>query len=166
MCAEIVQAKADYYEWCNTNGAYQPMSIEIGPQAASPSDVVDEAIEVMNLTPDDVVAELGCGNGSVAIRLVQATGCRVEGYEIDPVKVAEARRNVAAAGLSHRITIHEADVVGLQLPSDITVTYAYLYPELLEQIKPQLMTGRIGVVPGHFIDGVGLKQYKQLWVRS
>lgn len=172
MCAEIMSAKARYFASKNAS-TYQTMSIpvsqpkpDIGPQASSPSDVVDEAIDVMQLTVDDVVAELGCGDAGVAIRLVQESGCRVEGYEIDPVKVAEARRNVAAAGLTDRITIHEADVIGLKLPSDISAVYAYLYEDLLEQIKPQLMTGRIAVCPGHFVDGVGMKQSGQLWVRS
>ena len=156
MCAQIRAAQQQY----------RAAQRNIGPQASSPPDVVDEAIEIMRLTSADVVAELGCGDGGVAIRLARESGCRVEGYEIDPAKVAEARQNVANAGLSDRITIHESDVIGLQLPLSVTAVYAYLYPELLEQIKPQLMTGRIAVCPGHQAEGIGMRLVGQCWVRG
>lgn len=136
------------------------------PQSSSSPDVVDEAIDIMQLTSSDVVAELGCGDGKAAIQMAKRSGCRVEGYEIDPQKVAEARRNVADAGLSDRITIHENDIVGLKLPDSTTAIYAFLYPELLAKIKPQLMTGRIAVCPGHSVDGIGMQLIGQCWVRK
>lgn len=136
------------------------------PQSSSSPDVVDEAIEIMQLTSSDVVAELGCGDGKAAIQMVKRSGCRVEGYEIDPQKVAEARRNVADAGLSHRITIHETDVVGLKLPDSTTAVYAFLYPELLAKIRPQLMAGRVAVCPGHKAEGIDMQLVGQCWVRK
>jgi hypothetical protein len=137
------------------------------PQSSSSPDVVDEAIGIMKLTSSDVVAELGCGDGGPAIQMVMQSGCRVEGYEIDPVKVAEARRNVEAAGLSHRITIHEADLLKFDAKlHGITKAYCYLYPELLGKLAPRIQNIPLIVSAGHKIpelDGQVLDG--QCWVR-
>lgn len=160
MCKYLESMQAQYVKNKAALVVEQP-----SPQSASPPEVVDEAIAIMQLTTADVVAELGCGDGGPAIQMVKKSGCRVEGYEIDPLKVAAARRNVEAAGLSHRITIHEADVVGLKLPESITAVYAFLYPELLAKIQPQLVAGRVTVCPGHKPAGLEMNLVGQCWVR-
>lgn len=136
------------------------------PQSSTPDDVITEAIAIANLTPDDVVAELGSGAGIPAIRMVQASGCRVVGVEIDPEQVAASRRNIEAAGLSDRITIIQGDVTTFDPAAyGATVVYAYLETDLLEQIKPQLSVGRMTICPGHFVDGLGFERIGQCWVR-
>lgn len=99
--------------------------------------------------------------------MVQASGCRVVGVEIDPAKVAESRARIAEAGLSDRITIIHGDVRDFDpVKHGITVIYAYLYPELLNEIKPILASAKIAICPGHKAEGIGMQLIGQCWVRK
>lgn len=163
MC-QYLDAKCEEYQ---RSKAMVSSSDVPSPQSASPMDVVTEAIAIAKLTPEDVVAELGSGDGKPAIQMVKASGCRVIGVEIDPDKVLESRANIAAAGLSDRITIIEGDVRDFDPSShSVTVVYAYLYPALLNEIKPALSAGRITICPGHKADGLGMRLVGQCWVRD
>lgn len=162
MCIYLDNAQAIYFSSAIPVQAEAP-----SPQSSSPVDVVDEAIAIANLSPSDVVGELGSGNGLTAIRMVKASGCRVVGVEIDPAKVAESRANIDAAGLSDRITIIEGDVRQFDpIKYGITVIYAYLYDDLLNEIKSILSAGRIAICPGHKPEGLGMELVGQCWVRK
>jgi SAM-dependent methyltransferase len=57
------------------------------------------------------VADIGCGGGWASIALARRfPAVRVDGYDVDPPTVELARRHVADAGLSDRVTVHEQDV--------------------------------------------------------
>ena len=159
MCAEIRAAQQRYRQ-------SKVLINKVGPQASSPDDVVVEALSLMNLKPESVFCDLGCGDGSVMIKATQRSGCRCVGVEIDPVKVGEARRKIAGLGLSHRITVLEGDVRGFKTAHhQVTHVYAYLYPELLEEIKEELKSIPVVVCPGHECPGIGMKLVGQCWVR-
>ena len=120
----------------------------------------------MDLKPESVFCDLGCGDGSVMIKAAQRSGCRCIGVEIDPIKVNEARRMILAHGLSHRIAVLEGDVRGFKTAHhQVTHVYAYLYPELLEEIKEELKTVPVVVCPGHECPGIGMELVGQCWVR-
>ena len=159
MCAEIRAAQQRYRQ-------AKVLINEVGPQAASPDDVVVEALSLMNLKPESVFCDLGCGDGSVMIKATQRAGCRCVGVEIDPVKVGEARRKIAGLGLSHLISVIEGDVREFRpAHHHVTHVYAYLYPELLEEIKEELKVVPVVVCPGHECPGIGMKLVGQCWVR-
>jgi precorrin-6Y C5,15-methyltransferase (decarboxylating) len=55
----------------------------------------------------ELLWDLGAGSGSIGIEWLLAGGARVEALEADPTRVARARGNVEAFGLSHRHRLHE-----------------------------------------------------------
>jgi precorrin-6Y C5,15-methyltransferase (decarboxylating) len=57
--------------------------------------------------PGELLWDLGAGSGSIGIEWLLAGGARVEALEADPTRVARARGNVEAFGLSHRHRLHE-----------------------------------------------------------
>lgn len=61
------------------------------------------------------VLDLCCGVGMDAIQLAR-TGCRVEAMDSDPLRLAMAEANAAAAGVSDRIRFHLGDVLTMPLP--------------------------------------------------
>ena len=63
----------------------------------------------LQLGPEDHVLEIGCGWGGFALHAARTTGCRVTGLTISAEQAKFARERVAAAGLSDRIEIVEAD---------------------------------------------------------
>lgn len=160
MCAEIRAAQKRYRD-------SRRVINSVGPQSSSPSDVIAEALLLMQLKPDSVFCDLGCGDGTVLIEAARRTGCRCVGVEIDPVKANAARRMIADHGLSNRIEIIQGDVRDFD-PSrhQVTHVYAYLYEDLLKEISGKLQSVPVAVCPGHECPGIGMRLIGQCWVRG
>ena len=135
-------------------------------QEPTPDDVLQDVINLLALSPSDKLADLGCGDGRVLIAAVERYGCTAIGVEIDPQKADEARRNVQAAGLSNKVTIVTDDALRFW-PADngVTAAVAYLYPDLLEQLRPNLEQVRLVVTPFHQVPGMQMDQVGDVWVR-
>ena len=134
-------------------------------QEVTPYPVIEEMITLLQITPQDVLADLGCGDGQVLIAAVTMSGCRAVGIEIDPNKADMARRNIEKAGLSAKITVITGDVLQFE-PKDhgITLITAYLYPDLLGKLAQKIYAvGKAGS-PYHRIPGLLMKQYGDVWV--
>ena len=111
-------------------------------QAASKPEDVDKMLAMLNLTPDDYLGEIGCGDGRICIRAAELYGVRCVGIEIDPVKAAEARRNVLTAVASHRIADGSVEIItgdaAKMTPMTISAAVVYLFPDTLDELRPVL----------------------------
>ena len=58
----------------------------------TPQDVVDKMLEVAKVTKDDIVYDLGCGDGRIVVPAAKK-GAKAWGYDIDPVRVKESLEN-------------------------------------------------------------------------
>jgi ribosomal protein L11 methylase PrmA len=113
------------------------------PFVATPPDVVDRMLTFAGVTNSDVVYDLGCGDGRIVIAAAQKFGARGVGVDIDPMRVAEARRNAALAQVEHLVTFKVADALTTDV-SDATVVTLYLLasqnvalrPALRKQLRP------------------------------
>lgn len=113
------------------------------PFIRTPQEIVDQMLALGDPKPDELLYDLGCGDGRIVIAAAQQYGCRAVGYDIDPQRVAEARENVRRAGLEERVTIVEQDVFALDLqPADVVTLY--LLPRLNARLLPQLRQMRAG----------------------
>src|SRR5512140_3499176 len=91
----------------------------------------------------DVVYDLGSGDGRIVIAAAKNAGARGVGIDINPQRVAEARKNAAQAGVAGRVEFRIGDVfepdprgatvLTLFLPSDLT---RKLRPKLLDELRP------------------------------
>jgi SAM-dependent methyltransferase len=103
----------------------------------TPEPVVDRMLELAAVNEHDVVYDLGCGDGRIVITAAQRYGVKAWGFDIDPVRVAEARANAKAAGVEDLVTIEQKDIFSLDL-SPASVVTLYLLPELNVRLIPQL----------------------------
>lgn len=104
----------------------------------TPDDVVAAMLEVTKVTRDDVVYDLGCGDGRIVIAAARDRGARGVGIDIDPQRIAEATANAAKAGVSRRVTFRETDLFTTDI-SEATVVMLYLLPSLNLKLLPKLM---------------------------
>ena len=131
----------------------------------TPEVVVDRMLELARVGRDDVVYDLGCGDGRIVIAAARRYGARAVGFDIDPTRVAEARRNVAAAGVEQLVTIERRDVFELDL-TPATVVTLYLLPELNVRLLPQLERLRPGSrIVSHDFDIAGVIPSQALALR-
>ena len=103
----------------------------------TPPEVVDAMLDLANVTKNDVVYDLGCGDGRIVIAAAKrgATGV---GIDIDPERIKEAEANAKAAGVTGRVKFLQADLFETDL-RPATVVTLYLLPELNKKLQPKLM---------------------------
>jgi len=100
--------------------------------------VVYQMLELAGVTKDDVVYDLGCGEGTLIIAAGKL-GARAVGVDIDPERVNKARGNVDAAGLGDRVKVIHGDIFDPSLKiSEATVVTLYLLGPLNAKLAPRL----------------------------
>lgn len=107
------------------------------PYVPTPQIVVDKMLEVAAVTKDDVVYDLGSGDGRIVITATKKYGARGVGVDIDPERVKEANANAVQAGVADRVKFIEQDLFTTDLKEASVVTL-YLLPEVNLRLRPKL----------------------------
>jgi SAM-dependent methyltransferase len=103
----------------------------------TPQPIVDKMLDLARIQKDDLVYDLGCGDGRIVVTAAKRYGARAVGFEIDPARVTEARANVKKNKVEHLVSIEQKDIFTVDL-SPATVVTLYLLPELNNRLLPQL----------------------------
>jgi len=109
----------------------------------TPQDVVERMLKMARVTRGDVVYDLGCGDGRIVVTAARRYGCRAVGYDLDPLRVQEARTNATRHKVGHLVTIEQQDVLHSDLQQASVVTL-YLGTEINARLIPQLEKLRPG----------------------
>lgn len=104
----------------------------------SAADVVTRMLAVAAVRADDVVYDLGCGDGRIVIAAVRKHGARGVCVDIDPSRIAASQRNADTAGARDRIEFRQADLFETDLRT-ATVVALYLSPALNQRLRPKLL---------------------------
>ena len=100
--------------------------------------IAEAMMRLANVTKDDVVYDLGCGDGALVIAAAKR-GARAIGVDIDPDRIKEATEKVRAAGVQDRVTLIRGDIFDPKITiSDATVVTLYLLQSLNEKLAPRL----------------------------
>jgi hypothetical protein len=145
MCVEIKAMQRDY--WRQLREFEQSQATVSPEQEGTPHDLVEDMLAQVELRSDDIIGDLGCGDGRILIAAAKQ-GIRGIGIELDPVRAAVARQNVADAGVSDLVTIEVGDALDFDMDR-ITVATTYLYPPLLAKLAPNLKGLRFVASPFH-----------------
>lgn len=99
--------------------------------------VVFEMLQLADLTADDVLYDLGSGDGRIVILAAQQYGARGVGIELDPKLVAISRQVAREAEVEHRVSFIEGDLFTADLAAATVVTL-YLSPGVNRDLEPKL----------------------------
>ena len=119
---------------------YKPESGQQGKDVVwvpTPDDVVQRMLEVAKVSPQDIVYDLGAGDGKIAIA-AGALGARSVGIEYNPDMARLAQCYVQAAGLTDRTRIVQGDVFESDF-REATVVTMYQLPDLNRKLLPKLL---------------------------
>jgi Methyltransferase domain len=108
------------------------------PYVPTPENVVDRMLELANVSRDDVLYDLGSGDGRIPITAAQEYGTRGTGVELNSELVQESRANAETAGVSDRVEFLQQDLFQTDL-SEATVVTLYLLPEVNLQLRSKLL---------------------------
>jgi len=103
----------------------------------TPQRVVEKMLELAQVSKDDIVYDLGCGDGRIVVTAAKKFGCRAVGFDIDPERLRESNENVARNRVDGLVQIKDQDIFSLDLARASVVTM-YLLPDLNKRLLPQL----------------------------
>ena len=102
----------------------------------TPYDVVEAMLDLAEVQRDDLVYDLGCGDGRIVVSAAKRHGSRGVGFELVPELVKMSQENARAAGVQDLVSFEQKDVFTLDL-SRANVITLYLGWELNKRLLPQ-----------------------------
>jgi tRNA G37 N-methylase Trm5 len=136
------------------------------PFVPTPHDIVMEMLKLAEVKPEDVVYDLGCGDGRIVVAAAKHFGAKAVGVDKNPQRVAESLENVKKNGVEDRVTIVQDDLFNVDL-SPATVITMYLLPSVNNALRPTLEKLKPGTrIVSHDFDIDGVRPKKVLRVRS
>jgi len=109
------------------------------PFVPTPEDTVDLMLSMAGVSPEDIVYDLGSGDGRIVITAVQKYGARGVGVDIDPARITEANQNASRAGVARQVEFRQGDLFEADI-GEATVVTLYLLPTVNERLKPKLLS--------------------------
>jgi hypothetical protein len=126
----------------------------------TPENVVAKMLEVAGVKKDDVLYDLGCGDGRIVVTAAKKFGVKAKGFDVDPQRIKESKANVEKAGVGNLVTIEQKDIFEVDL-SPASVVTLYLLPELNVRLIPQLQKLKPGSrIVSHDFDMEGVDPIK------
>jgi SAM-dependent methyltransferase len=101
--------------------------------------IVNEMLTVANVGKNDVLYDLGCGDGRIPITAAKRFGTRGVGVDIDPQRVTEARESAVKEGVADRVKFFQQDLFETDI-KDATVVTLYLLPDVNLRLRPKLLS--------------------------
>lgn len=104
----------------------------------SEPEIVDAMLNLAGVRKDDVVYDLGCGDGRIVIEAARKFGARGVGIDIDPVRIKESKENARKAGVAKRVQFRNEDLFEADI-REATVVTLYLWPWINLKLRPKLL---------------------------
>jgi SAM-dependent methyltransferase len=109
------------------------------PDVRTPLVVVNEMLRLASVSADDMLYDLGSGDGRIVIAAARDRGARGVGFEIDPALVAASTDRARRLGLADRVSFQQRDLFAADL-GPATVVTLYLSPDLNRRLRPKLLS--------------------------
>jgi len=109
----------------------------IVPYVPTPQDIVEKMLELAKVEPDDVVYDLGSGDGRIVITAAQKFGARAVGVELDPDLFKQSSDRLKELGLESRAQILHENMFTVSVRRATVVTL-YLLTSVNEKLRPML----------------------------
>ena len=109
----------------------------------TPERMIRRMLQLADTTKDDVVLDLGSGDGRIPIHAAKHFGARGIGVELEANLVDVSRKTAEAQGVAHRVRFLQQDLFEADI-SAATVVALYISPGVMQRLKPRLL----GLKPG------------------
>jgi len=120
--------------WAGAHGL--ETAVDLAPWVPTPPEVIVKMCEIAEVDENDVVYDVGCGDGRIVVYAAKAFGARGVGIDIDPERIKESKASAKQAGVEHLVTFILADATKADI-SGATVLLLYLLPESNELLRPK-----------------------------
>jgi SAM-dependent methyltransferase len=119
--------------WAKRSAAPQ----KLAPYVRTPQDVVERMLQIAQVGRNDVVYDLGCGDGRLVITAAKKYGARGVGVDFDLNRVKESQANAETAGVEALVEFRQQDALTVDV-SPATVVTLYLLTSSNLKLRPIL----------------------------
>jgi len=109
------------------------------PYVPTHEKIVAEMLKVAGVGKNDVLYDLGSGDGRIVITAAKQFGTRGVGIDIDPERIKDANENAKKAGVTDRTRFILGDIFEADFRAATVVTM-YLLPEVNMRLRPKLLS--------------------------
>ena len=124
-----------FWAWANAAEA-PPQKLDV-PYEPSHPEVVKAMLELAQVGPQDIVYDLGCGDGRIVVAAARDFKARGVGIDLDPQRIRESQENAERAGVTDRVRCAIGDIMKAEF-GDASVVALYLWPEVNVRLRPVL----------------------------
>ena len=107
------------------------------PYVPTDNEIVETMLEMAHVTENDVLYDLGCGDGRIVIAAAKKYGARGVGIDINPLRIGESNKNAQQEGVTDKVRFIEQNFFEADI-SAATVLTMYLLPKINLQLRPRL----------------------------
>jgi precorrin-6B methylase 2 len=101
--------------------------------------VVDKMLDMAKVNKNDIVFDLGCGDGRIVCAAAKSFGAKGIGVDIDPERIKECMQTMKKFGVTkEQVDIRQGDALKVKDLDRATVIMLYMLPEFMEKLEPQL----------------------------
>ncbi len=108
------------------------------PYVPTPYEAVESMLDLAQVGSDDVLYDLGSGDGRIVIAAAQR-GAKAVGVELDTALVLQSRKNAEAKDVSELTEFYQQDLFETDF-SEATVVTMYLLPSINAELRPRLLS--------------------------
>ena len=102
-------------------------------------DVVEKMLEMAKVKKDDIVYDLGCGDGRIVCTAAKKYGAKGVGIDIDPDRIRDCMATMKKFGVTkEQVEIRQGDALKVKDLERATVIALYMLPEFMRKLEPQL----------------------------
>jgi len=100
-------------------------------------ETVEKMLDMAKVKKDDVVYDLGCGDGRIVATAAKKYGARGVGVDIDPDRIKDSKKTIADKGVEKMVEIREGDALKVKDLDKATVIMLYMLPPFMEKLEAQ-----------------------------
>ncbi len=109
------------------------------PYVPTPTEVVEAMLKVSKVGKNDVVYDLGCGDGRIVITAAKKYGATGIGVDLNPERIKEANANAAENGVANKVKFYEGNLFDFDF-SKASVLTLYLLPDVNMKLRPKILS--------------------------
>jgi cyclopropane fatty-acyl-phospholipid synthase-like methyltransferase len=106
----------------------------------TPQNAVEKMLDMAKVTKDDVVFDLGCGDGRIVATAAKKFGAKGVGVDLNPVRIKESKETVKKFGVEKLVDIRYGNALRVKDLNRATVICLYMLPEFMEKLEPIVKT--------------------------
>lgn len=145
-------------------GQAQQMIEKDVPYVPTKQEVVEAMLTLANVGANDMLYDLGCGDGRIVVTAAKKFGAKAVGIDIDPERIQEARANAKNAAVEDKVAFLQQNLFDADF-SKASVVSLYLLPSVNLKLRPKLLKLKPGTrIVSHAFDMGDWKPDKQMSV--